>query len=413
MLVFEDLNGTLVQFSRNPIKSIANFPKECNYKRVVELTAEDYPDFSRIKRHKKKLDTPEGGSLTTPLYKNKPNSRSYNDMSSEQTSVLGDDMFSNDTESRIDYGALNMSIIPESPYSGFSESEYTSYGVSPAHNNLMDEVLPINKKIKPNAAQKESKNKPNLRLNIKRAEDSFKDALKADSKGNRRKVPSVLSSQKINSSQKNYIRKANYESVKAGDKKSDMAPSPYQMNFSNHSQLNAKLNNLIASPNREGISQQPMFKNFMTEEENMAPNSTEYPFAFQFAGTTPPMLKQNDGNRITPDDSYTSAQIANFLSHRTPPQEQLHVFTFQPTELKVAENMMPTYSGYGMENDNNSYNKNSFWGHQLNGNYSKPDYGYNSGLFATNRPSFEGIYPYGGEERFSDFNEKFSQLKFN
>jgi len=67
-----------------------------------------------------------------------------------------------------------MSIIPESPYSGFSESEYTSYGVSPAHNNLMDEVLPINKKIKPNAAQKESKNKPNLRLNIKRAEDSFK-----------------------------------------------------------------------------------------------------------------------------------------------------------------------------------------------------------------------------------------------
>ena len=241
----------------------------------------------------------------------------------------------------------------------------------------------------------------------------MQDALKADSKGNRRKVPSVLSSQKINSSQKNYIRKANYESVKAGDKKSDMAPSPYQMNFSNHSQLNAKLNNLIASPNREGISQQPMFKNFMTEEENMAPNSTEYPFAFQFAGTTPPMLKQNDGNRITPDDSYTSAQIANFLSHRTPPQEQLHVFTFQPTELKVAENMMPTYSGYGMENDNNSYNKNSFWGHQLNGNYSKPDYGYNSGLFATNRPSFEGIYPYGGEERFSDFNEKFSQLKFN
>ncbi len=41
MLVFEDLNGTLVQFSKNPLKSIANFTKDCNYKRVVELTAED------------------------------------------------------------------------------------------------------------------------------------------------------------------------------------------------------------------------------------------------------------------------------------------------------------------------------------------------------------------------------------
>jgi len=70
--------------------------------------------------------------------------------------------------------ALNMSVIPESPYSGFSESDYTSYGVSPAHNNLMEEVLPIRKILKPNVTQKESKNKPNLRLNIKKAEDSIK-----------------------------------------------------------------------------------------------------------------------------------------------------------------------------------------------------------------------------------------------
>lgn len=239
--------------------------------------------------------------------------------------------------------------------------------------------------------------------------------MKADSKGNKRKVPAALSSQKINSSQKNYIRKANYESVKAGDKKSDLAPSPYQTNLTNHSQLNAKLMNLIASPSREANQQQPMFKtysNFMPEEENIVQNSTEFPaFAFHFAGTTPPMLKQAEGNRmITPDDPYATEKIINYLSHRTPPQEQNYVFTFQPTELKVAENNMMPYSGYGMENENNSYNKNSFWGHQLNGNYGKPDYGFSSGLFAGNRPNFEGYYPYN-EEKFSDFNERFNQMK--
>jgi len=172
--------------------------------------------------------------------------------------------------------------------------------------------------------------------------------------------------------------------------------------------------NLIGSPLREGAHQQPMFKNFgnfMAEEENVAPTSSEFPvFSFQFTGTTPPMLKQGDGNRITPDDPFANEKIINFLSHRTPPQEQPQVFTFQPTELKMTENMMPSYSGYGMENDSNSYNKNSFWGHQLNGNYGKPDYGFAPGLFAPNRQSFEGYYPYN-EEKFTDFNERFNQMK--
>ncbi len=67
-----------------------------------------------------------------------------------------------------------MSLVSDSPYSGFSESDYASYGVSPVHNNLMEEILPTRKLIKPNITQKETKNKPNLRLNIKKAEDNLK-----------------------------------------------------------------------------------------------------------------------------------------------------------------------------------------------------------------------------------------------
>jgi len=95
MLVFEDLNGTLVQFSRNKTKSISNFYKECNYKRVLELTSEDYPNFSRIKRHKKQANPDEVGPKTNT----RKNARTLMQMYSEHTSSLGkEDIFSTDLD---------------------------------------------------------------------------------------------------------------------------------------------------------------------------------------------------------------------------------------------------------------------------------------------------------------------------
>jgi len=41
LLIFEDGNGTLVQYSRDKIKSIASFFKECKYNNVLELSSKD------------------------------------------------------------------------------------------------------------------------------------------------------------------------------------------------------------------------------------------------------------------------------------------------------------------------------------------------------------------------------------
>ncbi len=224
----------------------------------------------------------------------------------------------------------------------------------------------------------------------------------------------------MNSTQKNYIRKANYESVKAADKKSDMAPSPYQMNLGNYSQLNTKMMNLINSPNKE-IEQHQGYKsfiNFMNEEEHQGQNAhpNEFPpYGFQMiGGTTPPMLKPTEGNRIHVEDPFSAEKFANFLTHSN--QEKLNVFTFPPSELKAPENMnmnmnmMPNFPNFGGENENNSAHKNSFWGHQLNHNtnFGKQDFGFQNGLFGNRQPSFDGFM--FNDERF-DFNERFNQMK--
>jgi len=459
LLVFEDLNGTLVQFSRNPIKNIANFPKECNFKRVLELTSEDYPNFSRIKRHKKKNDTPMEEGLRTPMSTSSKASRSYADMMSESGShVSKEDLFTSDSESSLDYG---MDMMSESPYSTFSES---GFDITPAAD-LMQQVLPTHKAVKTrmltdprNANQKETKNKLNLRLNIPKAEDSIKGALGADSKGNKKRGPP--SSLKQNSTQKNYIRKSHFESVKSIEKKNDMAPSPYQMmngntnvnmnsgfnmgmnnGFNNNMGMNMNMGgyqnlfnnnrplNLMTSPPKDFFSQQGFGQvKMMGEEDNYGGPSSfpEFsPFAtggYQMVGTTPPSLKQ-DQIRINPDDPYATEKIGNYLSHpgRSPPQQQ-HVFTFQPHDMRglVENNMGFSSGGYGLgmgEDNNSSKKNNSFWEYQLNdkNTYGKIEHGLSSGGggLSGNRPSFEG-YAFGSNNNEQiDWSEQFRRMKMS
>jgi len=463
LLVFEDLNGTLVQFSRNPIKNIANFPKECNFKRVLELTSEDYPNFSRIKRHKKKNDAPMEEGLRTPMSTSSKASRSYADMMSESGShVSKDELFTSDSEGSLDYGVDMM----ESPYSQFSES---GFDITPAAD-LMQQVLPVQKALKTRmlttdadarrqASQGGAKNKLNLRLNIPKAEDSIKGALGADSKGKKRGPPSSL---KQNSTQKNYIRKSHFESVKSIEKKNDMTPSPYQMMngnvnmnnnfgmggmnnaFNNNNNMNMGFQNLfgnnnnnnrplnlMTSPpkdlfgNHQGFGQMKM----MGEEDNYG-NASSFPefspFAtggYQMVGTTPP---RQDQIRINPDDPYATEKIGNYLSHpgRSPPQQQ-HVFTFQQNDMRgLVENNMGGFSsggygglgslGLGMGDDNNSSKKNnSFWEFQLNdkNTYGKIEHGLSSGGgLSGNRPSFEG-YAFGSNNDQIDWSEQFRRMK--
>jgi hypothetical protein len=315
-------------------------------------------------------------------------SRSYADMISESASQISkDELFTSDSEGSLDYGMDMM----ESPYSNFSES---GFDITPAAD-LMQQVMPVHKALKTRmltteadarrqASQGGAKNKLNLRLNIPKAEDSIKGALGADSKGKKRGPPSSL---KQNSTQKNYIRKSHFESVKSIEKKTDMTPSPYQMmngnvnmnnnfgmggmnNAFNNNNMNMNMGfqnlfsnnnnnrplNLMTSPpkdlfgNHQGFGQMKM----MGEDDNYV-NASSFPefspFAtggYQMVGTTPP---RQDQIRINPDDPYATEKIGNYLSHpgRSPPQQQ-HVFTFQPNDMRgLVENNMGGMSagGYG------------------------------------------------------------------
>lgn len=54
LLVCEDGLGNLIRFSKNRITDINSFISQCNYQQVIDLTSEDYPDFTRINRKKDK-----------------------------------------------------------------------------------------------------------------------------------------------------------------------------------------------------------------------------------------------------------------------------------------------------------------------------------------------------------------------
>jgi len=53
LLIFEDGNGNLIQFSKNKLSNIPAFFQECRYSNVVEFCAKDYPNFFKVNHYKK------------------------------------------------------------------------------------------------------------------------------------------------------------------------------------------------------------------------------------------------------------------------------------------------------------------------------------------------------------------------
>jgi hypothetical protein len=56
LLIFEDGYGNLIQFSRDKIKNIAAFFKDCKYNNVIEVSSKDYPDFPAVSQFRKLRD---------------------------------------------------------------------------------------------------------------------------------------------------------------------------------------------------------------------------------------------------------------------------------------------------------------------------------------------------------------------
>jgi hypothetical protein len=53
LLIFEDGNGNLIQFSKNKLVNIPSFFQECRYSNVLEFNAKDYPNFFKVNHYKK------------------------------------------------------------------------------------------------------------------------------------------------------------------------------------------------------------------------------------------------------------------------------------------------------------------------------------------------------------------------
>jgi len=53
LLIFEDGNGNLIQFSKNKLNSIPGFFQECRYNNLMEFVAKDYPNFFKVNHYKK------------------------------------------------------------------------------------------------------------------------------------------------------------------------------------------------------------------------------------------------------------------------------------------------------------------------------------------------------------------------
>ena len=88
LLIFEDGNGNLIQFSKNKIQNIPAFFQECNYNNVLDFSAKDYPTFFKVnhyKKHKEREtdsydgdDVEFGGESSSKNYSTGPSGRSNN-----------------------------------------------------------------------------------------------------------------------------------------------------------------------------------------------------------------------------------------------------------------------------------------------------------------------------------------------
>jgi len=86
LLVCEDGLGNLIQYSKNKITDISSFIAQCNYTTIVDLTAEDYPDFSKINKKKDKdnQDTESGVEDDySPPQEEERNTRTFQQMAAQ------------------------------------------------------------------------------------------------------------------------------------------------------------------------------------------------------------------------------------------------------------------------------------------------------------------------------------------
>lgn len=332
MLVFEDLNGTLVQFSRNKIKDISNFPKECHYKRVLELTAEDYPDFSRIRRHKKKQGIPEQSSSQAPSVNG--NVRTFTDMcSSDQDSIVAKEEIFTDYDNTSYLPSMDMfTTMPDMFYGEGHQQvgQFSSWFHDQGTKKVKTTTIQSTAQISPNS-QKENKNKLNLRLKIVNNEENpVKEAMKADSRGSRKKNSSHY---KPNSSQKNsYSRRSNFDL--------NARNSPYQPNVRN-------------SPH-DGSKPREHRTLYSFMEALEVDFSQFSPFSSQVIRPSPNVKKEAN-------DIYTNEQIINYFSNsgRGSLQRQ-EVYSFQPNECQQIQENAYEYYGYGMETEVGSTKKQNY-----------------------------------------------------
>lgn len=186
--------------------------------------------------------------------------------------------------------------------------------------------------ISPNS-QKENKNRLNLRLKIVNNEENpVKEAMKADSRGSRKKGSSHY---KPNSSQKNsYSRRSNFDM--------NTKNSPYQPNMRN-------------SPYNNDGSKPREHRTLYSFMEALEVDFSQFsPFSSQIIRPSPNVKKEGD--------MYTNEQIINYFSNsgRGSLQRQ-EAYSFQPTEFQqIQESAYEYCHGYGMETEAGSTKKQNY-----------------------------------------------------
>jgi hypothetical protein len=152
LLIFEDGYGNLIQFSRDKIKNIASFFKDCKYNNVIEVSSKDYPDFSAVAQFRKLRDRSDAslvvkkhGTRTRKIAGEEPEEDNCPDFELEETST--DDNTSKDDSSS-------------------SQPTPKSMIFTPTANTLADKLMN-------QSAQNKGKNKLGLKLRIPEEKNSM------------------------------------------------------------------------------------------------------------------------------------------------------------------------------------------------------------------------------------------------
>lgn len=334
----------------------------------------------------------------------KKGARGLEEMISEHESPMTkeEEIFSSDNDGISGY-TTGLNMITESPETNFSEDCYQNmYPPADPQPDRMKKIIKTTATTQvsvpvrsPNP--REMKNRPILRLNIPKTDDTNKEAIKE------RQNQGSANSKKQLSAQKSFTKKP---FDKPFERKTDIMMSPFPflgLEAQNH-QLNMRLVNLLNSPYKQDVNQRrpANFPTFNNEEDNFGPHFADFsPFTFQAIGSTPPPIKQIQGG----EDHFSTDKIVNYLSHpgRSPPQQQ-GVFTFQQAELATGMESEPLVSS--------KKTGNAFWEFPYNGKEScgKMDNGLASASRSGYKFNFEG-YSFGNDERIKDWGEAMRRMK--